>query len=59
MEITIRERTMLDRFRCVDTYRKIKVPGPGSRQGDLYCFKKSGFEYLVLSYDPKEDVYYR
>ena len=59
MEITLRERTIVEQFKCIDHYRKIKVGELAFKQGDLYYFKKGRFDYTVLAYDAKEDCYYR
>lgn len=59
MELTVRERTYSeDRFKCFDTYRNVKVKNLAFRQGELFYFKKDEFNYLVVGYDAKEDVYY-
>ena len=59
MEITVRERHMLGQFKCIDYYRVVNVMGLAFKQGDLFYFKKNRFEYVVVSYDEKENVYYR
>lgn len=57
MEIVVKERHMLDRFRCIDYYKTVKVIGLAFKQGDLFYFKKNRFEYVVVSYNEKENVY--
>lgn len=57
MEIIVRERYMLDQFKCIDNYKTVKVLGLAFKYGDLYYYKKNRFDYVVVSYDPKEDVY--
>ena len=59
MEIVVREREYSsDKFKCFDTYRKVRVKGLAFKQGELFYFKKDGFNYLVVGYDAKECVYY-
>ena len=59
MEIIVRERECSkDKFKCLDTYRKVKVKNLAFKQGELFYFKKDEFNYLVVGYDAKEDVYY-
>ena len=57
MEIVVKERSMLDQFRCRDVYKTVKVLGLAFKQGDLFYFKKNRFEYVVVSYNEKENVY--
>lgn len=58
MKLIIRERTMIDKFKCIDTYSQVSVKGLAFKQGELFYFKKNDFEYLVVGYDSREDVYY-
>ncbi len=59
-EIVVRERKYCpeNKFRCLDTYKKVKVESLAFRQGELFYFKKNAFDYLVVGYDHKEGVYY-
>ena len=58
MELIVRERAYSkDKFKCFDTYRNVKVKNLAFKQGELFYFKKDGFNYLVVGYDAKEDVY--
>lgn len=59
MEITLRERKMVGQFKCVDHYKKIKVGELAFKQGELFYFRNGAFDYIVLAYDAREDVYYR
>ena len=59
MEIIVREREYSkDKFKCFDTYRKVKVKNLAFKQGELFYFKKDECNYLVVGYDAREDVYY-
>ena len=59
MEIIVRERECSkDKFKCLDTYIKDKVKNLAFKQGELFYFKKDKFNYLVVGYDAREDVYY-
>lgn len=57
MKITVRYRRMLDKFRCIDTYREVIVKSLAFKQGELFYFKKNEYEYLIVGYDKKEKVY--
>lgn len=58
MEITVRERTWINKYtKSIDRYYKVKVGGLAFKQGDLYYFKKGAFDYVVVGYDPTENVY--
>ena len=59
MEIIVRQRAYSkDKFKCFDTYGKVKVKNLAFRQGELFYFKKDEFNYLIVGYDAKEDVFY-
>lgn len=58
MEIIVRERYVVDQFKVVDYYKPVKVDRLAFKQGELFYFKKNKFEYVVVGYDPKENVYY-
>lgn len=59
MQITLRERRFLTPFKCVDSYRTINVGELAFKQGELFYFRKGQFDFDVLAYDAKENVYYR
>ena len=59
MELIVRDRAYSeDKLKCFDTYRKVKVKNLAFRQGELFYFRKDEFNYLVVGYDAKEDVYF-
>jgi len=60
MEITVKETTWIDKYtKCIDRYYKVKVGELVCKQGELLYFRKFGsrFEFVVVSYDSKENVY--
>ena len=60
MEITVKETTYIEKYtRWIDRYYKVKVGELAFKQGELYYFRKFGsrFEFVVVSYDSKENVY--
>ena len=53
MEITLRERAMVDQFKCVDHYRKIKIGELAFKRGELFYFKNGAFDYTAgTTYTP-------
>ena len=58
MTVTIRTRKQIAPHKVEDTYTQ-EVGEFAFQSGSLFYFKKNDFEYNVLSYDKKEDCYYR
>ena len=59
MTVTIRTRKQITPYKVEDTYTQEEVGEFAYQVGSLFYFKKNNFEYNVLSYDKKEDCYYR
>lgn len=59
IELRIRERRFLDKFRCINYYHTEKVRELAFKHGDLYYFRKNDFEYVVVSYVENEDCWER
>lgn len=48
MIITYRERTFFNKYKCIDTIKKIHVIKKAFTQGELVYFKKNNFDYFVI-----------
>lgn len=53
MIVIYRHRVYLDKYRCIDYERCIRVISFAFRQGDLLYYRKNEFEYFVIC---KEDL---
>ena len=51
MTVIYKERIFLDRYRCIDTVKKINVIKKAFIQGGLTYFKIDNFNYFIIDSD--------